>query len=351
MEPNTNPAPTKVPSSETPTEVPTTPVESTEISKPDTVSSDVQPTDKPAKSSKPLIWFLSILAILGIAAAAVFAYLYFTAPTPSPVPNNNQSTDTPTNSTTPTEPTTEETEITDTLLKKDLDEKLSILHYVNQTGPTIITTYGTHQEYPLYADGTLDDIAKLARLIYSLQNYMRNISLDEMNTIASDFGFSEKEKEAINKEVVNGDVVREHYKDVFGEEAPTPNLSSVQTKYCPIYEYDETLDLYFTRSGCGGTSPYKSMYYKTKYSKDGDHAYVYVSAATYNFENGQLYCEIGRFDDYKTMTPCDEFAETDEDGGYIFDQSKLDPENLGKYRFVFNKADDGTYYFSKVEKL
>ena len=87
MEPNNNSAP-EVPVSETPApEAPTVSTEPTDAPKP-----TPQPEAKPAKSNKPLIWCLAILAIIGIVAAAVFAYLYFTTPTtPAPTPNNNQS--------------------------------------------------------------------------------------------------------------------------------------------------------------------------------------------------------------------------------------------------------------------
>lgn len=102
MEPNNNPVP-EAPVSETPApEAPTISVEPIDSPKP-----TPQPEPKPAKSNKPLIWCLAILAIIGIVAAIVFAYLYFTTPTtPASTSNNNQS------STTTDEPTTvEETEI------------------------------------------------------------------------------------------------------------------------------------------------------------------------------------------------------------------------------------------------
>ena len=212
MEPNNNPVP-EVPISETPApEAPTISVEPIDAHKP-----APQPEPKSAKSNKPLIWCLAILAIIGIVAAIVFAYLYFTSPVPAPTPapSNNQS------STTSDEPTTtEETEITDTLLKKDLDEKIAILHGTNQTDSPLFFRAGTHPEFALYQNGTLSDVAKLSHLAQSLKNYQRELTQNEKEIIAKNYNYEIDEKGNLNVAidyVIDADKLAEEYYKLYGE--------------------------------------------------------------------------------------------------------------------------------------
>ena len=80
--------------------------------------------------NKTIIILLSIFSIIATAAAVVFGVMYFTnqKPTDQPTPETSVQEE-------ETEQAAEETEITDENLKKDLDEKISILYNISLCGP------------------------------------------------------------------------------------------------------------------------------------------------------------------------------------------------------------------------
>ncbi|MBR2754017.1 hypothetical protein IKD82_02565 [Candidatus Saccharibacteria bacterium] len=332
MESNNNPVPPETPTSKTIT--------------PDVPLSSTPPINlsKPAKSSKPLIWCLAILATIGIVAAAVFAYLYFTTPT-SPIPNDNQS------STTSEEPTTtEETEITDTYIIRDLSEKTDILHnFASSETTKVIKRYAIQYGYalPLYRDGTLNENAKLTYIINSI-NSNDQFSAEELQSIINEQGYDERAAEDFrmyNNKKILADAVEAKYFDVFGERLIKGAINNQQHS-CPEYYYNSEYDFYYiSSSGCGGTGPYDATFYKNKYTINGDQAYVYMSAGVFNKEDDKVYCDVIK-DDNSLPAVCGENINYDT---FTIDESNY--QKFAQYRFVFNKAEDGTYYFSKVEKL
>ena len=169
------------------------------------------------KSQKPLIWCLGILALIGLVAAAVFAYLYFTTSTsnPAPTPNNNQS------SNASEEPTiTEETEITDTLLKKDLDKKIAILFNVDNTDPTFATGRGIgYYDEELFHNGDLSERAKVNSLIRHTLT-MKPLNEQEILAALAQTGYSGDNEKYFRQELAKGvskDVVIQKYKEITKE--------------------------------------------------------------------------------------------------------------------------------------
>ena len=304
---------------------------------------------KPAnKKRKIIIWILSTFALLCAAAAGVFAYLYFTN---SSAPETEAPEDTTIDAET-LETTDEEVEITDTYIKRDLDEKIAILYNTTQTGSPIIIKKGTHPEYSLYINGNLSENAKLSHVAESLKNHLEDLNWypDREQKIMSEFNMT-KDDISIFDKTIDANTVAKKYQDVFGEVLDF-NRSEDGAWYCPHYRYSKTLNMYIRSIACGGTSPHHSYYYKTKYTKDANHAYVYVSAVILDVQNGKLYCSIGEtWDYYETAETCGSSNSKDQYGDYQLDESTLNLGSLGKYRFVFKKADNGTYYFEKVEKL
>lgn len=303
------------------------------------------PTEKPQKSSKPLIWVLSILAVIGIAAAGVFAYLYFTRPTTTPSePPQDTSQETP------PEETAEETEITDTYILRDLDEKMAILHNTDETGP-IIKKLGVGYGYvsPLYKNGTLSEIARLAHISEAIapNHYLGGA---EVEAAIAEQGYDKESAQSfrdIVHEGIKGDTMAAKYKDLFGEDLVKGAANGEY--YCPGAYYNSQYDFYYNPVlGCGGTGPYFGVYYKNKYTTDGEHAYVYVSAGTFNAEDTKTYCDIFEYGVSEPSKPavCGEDENPD---SFTINESNY--QKFAQYRFVFNKADDGTYYFVKAEKL
>lgn len=307
----------------------------------------------PAKSNKALIVILSIFLVLSLGAAAAFAYLYFS--------NNTQNT--PTSTPTPETPVsdeTEEVEITDTYVLRDLDEKMAVLHFSSITSPVIVKERGMHPELQLYENSDLSEVAKAMHLIYSLSNQARYLSYDEKLSIASELGYSGSEKQALLNEPLEGidaNIVAQKYLDVFGKELVYSQI--MNDKYCPVYSYSVANNVYYLdpRGGCGGTSPYDNYYYKYKYTVQGNNTYVYVAATTVSpdtSENAQVnsddivYCDVVKYyaDSNNKPEVCTTIAEAD-----AFTINDSNYQDFAQYRFVFHKADNGTYYFEKVEQL
>lgn len=298
------------------------------------------------KKPKGLITTTIILAILAIAGVAfgIYGMFFKTQPNSQPEPNQtSNNTEEPTEE--PTTTKNEETEITDTYILRDLDEKIALLHFTNQTGTTLYFPHGIHLEFPLYQNGTLDDVFKLMGVINFLGNDFRQIYPAERDTIATDFNLSENQKQLIYN-IIDATVADNKYTDTFGEK-PIRNTNISKT-VCGSYYYDQNLNSYFTLAGCGGTSPYASYYYKTKYTEDDDHAYVYMQTAVLNYENGKIYCDAGNFES-EDAEICG--TGTQDGYGYTFSENDISRDSLATYRFVFNKADNGTYYFDKTERL
>lgn len=295
----------------------------------------------PPKSQKPLIWCLGILALIGLVAAAVFAYLYFTAP--------QETSSTPTIS---DSELSEEIEIEDTYILRDLDEKMAILHDTKETGALMKKGGFEYLEAISIYQNRLSEIAKIASIANSIiPDYY--IGLEEMQSIANEQEYNAENAEAYLNSYHEGykaDTIARKYQDVFGEEL-VKGAANGQS-YCPEFYYNSTYDFYYNASlGCGGTGPDVGLYYKNKYTSDGEHAYVYVSVGTFSAEDNNIYCGIIDYSDSATSS-----SERPAICGSATDsvEAKIDKTNyqdFSQYRFVFNKADDGTYYFSKVEKL
>ena len=244
-----------------------------------------------------------------------------------------------------------ETEITDGYMLNDLNEMLVILHAVADDpenavdNDVIVLRAGTHPEFPLYQHGGLTVPAKLARTIESLRNYTRDSYNHENKIIMEDHAdkLTGWDLSRNSVEVIDADVVKKKYHDLFGEDL---DLNADFSQYCPSYVYNARLNMFVNLSACGGTSDATTWYYKEKYTTDGDHASVYVRAATASGQEMKVLCDVAVDYKYDAVTDCSE--------KYAYDGFELNQTNyqdFAQYRFVFKKAGDGTYYFERVEKV
>ena len=289
----------------------------------------------PPKNHKKLLWVLGIALVLAITAAITFAVLYFTKPAPAQPP-----VEPPTSEEEPPVSTdSEEVEITDTYILRDLDEKIAILHNITEKGTLFsLNAYLYGHFNTLYTEGNLDEIAKLTHVVNSIQpNY--TLSYMEQKSIAETEGLELNEV----TEGVKAETVVAKYYDVFGKKLDKVTIKSQD--YCPGVQYNVEYDFYYLIHRCGGTSPFTAYIYKNKYTTDGEHAYVYANVATLNGEDNKIYCDyISNSDNLPAI--CGEFENMNE---FTIDENNY--QDFAEYRFVFNKADNGTYYFVKVEKL
>ena len=312
------------------------------------------PTDNPPATSQPpateqkkqkaLLITTIICAILAVDGVAFGIYGMFFHQEPTCEAECTESTSDIPNNVEQDTSTDEEIEITDTYVLRDLDEKTALIHHTSQLD-SMLSFGGTHSEYMLYKNGTLNDTAKLTNTIEYLGNFLRTPTAMETDTIAADYNLSENDKLFLYK-VIDADIADAKYYDTFGEK-PVRN-TEIDRSTCGIYTYDQALNVYFTFSGCGGTSPIASFYFKTKYTKDSNHAYVYVQTAVINHETRQIYCDAGTFETENAET-CEK--DTSSDNSAQLTEDDINRDSLATYRLVFNKADNGTYYFTKVEKL
>ena len=248
------------------------------------------------------------------------------------------------------EPITEEVELTDANIIKELDEKIAVLHggynLKNLTAPTIVIAHGLHQEIPLYIDGNLSNAAKLANIALALQN--SNLATSVTPSIASsiasnfpDLSFTYNTSLETTQQMLEGnifakDVFESKYHDVFGGELVYEN-----SRYCPQVYYDDS-GYYFMDYACGGTDPSTTYFYKNRYTTDGDNVYVYINAGLID-EKNKIHCDVD--------TNEESICGTLEDDTTDFTIDSTNYNQFAEYRFTFKKADNGTYYFDKVEKI
>jgi len=330
MEPNTTPGTS--PELNTPTQA--TPA-----------TTDSQPQPAPKKSSNI---FLILLTIISLAAAATFAVLFFmNQPKPTPDNQAGSSEQNPSE----TESDTEE-KLTDTYIIRDLDEKISILLHNDETGPSFNSGHNivTH-DVSLFKNGNYDQIIKAGIVI---QYIAHTLDYAKSEAVISGGTYDDRAVAYFRSSGISGatgEEVRQKYLDLFGENLPTGAKANF---YCGEYKYNAEQDFYYSDAlGCGGMTPYVRHYYKSDYTFDENHAYVYVSTALLDEESGNIYCDIASFENDGVHSVSSDAKVCDTVSSYSndFSLNASNYESYSKYRFVFQKADDGTYFFEKVERL
>ena len=309
-----------------------------------------QPPEKPRNRKRSII-ILSVIVGILLIAAGVFAFLYFSNNSNGDEPQQESSEDTQEEIV--EEP--EEVEITNQLLKNDLDNKIAILHDTPQTDATINkgTVVGGYSNslFELYTTGSISQPPlRVSRVINALKPQFRYLNADERDAIANTV--PQEYREEVRTQAlqgIDGSIVSKKYKEVFGDEASKEEIDN-----CYTYKYNPTYDIYYENpiGGCGGTSPYKTYHFKNKYTTDGDNAYVYISTALSNAEDNNVYCDIANLDIsgiFKITDNARVCATITGNEDFILNESNY--QDYAEYRFVFNEANDGTYYFNKVEKV
>ena len=311
-------------------------------------SSSPRESQKPSRQ-KVVTIILAVTSIIFLIATVALLCLYLLRQ-----PSNESS-----NMTTPTDivnraetdAPNEEIDITDESVLRDLDEKIAILHNTDQTGNYNKKHLGVYfNVIGMYASGYLEPVgARVMHIIdYLGDSYMRTLTTEEIGAAWGEEDITSQYESDFKRALVNGidgAIVAEKYKDVFGknlyEEEYSPDGA------CFFYHYNQEFD-YFYRDplgGCGGSSPLYSHHYNTKYTASGDYAYVYISGALEAGDSGNVYCGIYALDQLYNRAPLCDYA--GEDDPFVLNDTNYEKYTL--YRFVFKKADDGTYYFVKVE--
>ena len=324
-------------------------------------------TPEPPKKSHAVTALVIILIVVALGLAGAFAYLYFTKPTVKltdntsskntttnpvkPVDNTNTTDNTDTTPTDTTDTTssftTEGTTITNSDVISELTEKASLLLGYEFDDNLIISTGGSvaAEDVDLVTTGNLKETYKINHLAYKLAAEARSLTDEEVDTIENEDNIS---LVLTDKKGIDGDVLAEAYKDLFGEELEKGPFE----KSACSYSYNASVDVYYNgNGGCGGSTGYYRYYRITDFTEKEKAAYVYIQAASVN-DYGSILCDISR-----------EFLETGADStvetcGPALTETTSPEEffsdttaKFARYRFVFNQADDDSYYFVKVEKL
>lgn len=312
--------------------------------------------------NKTIIILLSIFSIIATAAAVVFGVMYFTnqKPTDQPTPETSVQEE-------ETEQAAEETEITDENLKKDLDEKISILFNTDFTGASLTAKgIGLYDE-KLFHDGDIGQSEKVRSVIKNALQ-LEALNEQEINAAVAQSGLTGEDEKTFRNfkpKGIKGGLVAQRYREIFGKDFEIGPISV----YCGEYEYNAQYNFYYDAGfGCGGTTPIQRLYYKNHYVTDSNHAYVYVSAGFlaptfgissegYVAENPpyNIYCDIANSPKENSTEIsdsakiCESFQDPEESAKFTINESNY--QQFAQYRFVFDRANDGNYYFDKVEKI
>ena len=330
------------------------------------------------KSQKPIIIALVVVLVL---ALGVIAYLlFFNQQSPDQPPASPTTPDTP--ETTVEEPV-EEVAIEDQTVTTALFAKLLALHipksksYLNyaqnyKEGQTFEFRGGYTTNEHIYPDAS--ELTNQDKL-YIVTSYLKDHDGFELisnfdvpsNYFAAKFPTycdnANMDQICTNNQgyAVSEEKVAETYQSFFGT---TPTFEN-PTPICGGAAYDSEYHIFHdTVGGCGGVDPINHQLYVSKYTTKGDLAYIYASLDTI-YED---YDPSGTTSVYRAYLENADIWDNDTHEIIAQDPSLLHEESLGvseygmyitpenytffeQYRFIFQKNDDGNYFFDSVEKL
>ncbi|MCR5832415.1 MAG: hypothetical protein K6G36_00515 [Candidatus Saccharibacteria bacterium] len=322
-------------------------------------------TPEQPKKGRTLTILVILLVLVAVGLAGTFAYLYFTKPTIKLTDNtssSNTSTDpvnpsTNTNTTDTTNTTIDQTNTTASFTKEgdtitnsetisELTEKVSLLFGYKFDDNLIISTGGSvaAEDIDLITNGDLKETYRINHLAFS-STEARDLTDQEVETIENEDNIS---LVLTDKKGIDGDIFAAAYENLFGKEL---EKGPVEKSACS-FSYNKTVDVYYNgNGGCGGYTSYFRYYHITDFTEKEDTAYVYIQAASVESDSA-VFCDVskeiqenGTSATVKTCAPA--LTETTGPEDFFADTTA----NFARYRFVFNQADDGSYYFVKVEKV
>jgi len=314
------------------------------------------------KSGKMPVILVTIIAVVMTVAAAAFAYLYFTN-LPSGSENGgdsgggqsseNQGGSSKKGGSSKGGGGSENTGRSEADIIKELKEKVGII--LGKIGDDDTITIGRSiitEDIILFSEGVMPMKTNIVHTIRSSKVKSVALTDDQISVVVANYPESGRDayrqflKEG--EKAYNGDDVAKAYSEIFGGEIEHQGTGGVTGGFCPPYGYFPELNIYVAgMPGCGGTTPYNRQYYVYDYTVSGDDAYVYIAAASSD-ANDDLLCDVYTYDELnnsESLNVCGSVSNLKD----LINSSNY--EDFAKYRFVFNKADDGTYYFVKVEKL
>ena len=153
------------------------------------------------------------------------------------------------------------------------------------------------------------------------------------------------------------------YASLFGEK---PTSFESPTSICGTLSHDAEYHIYYTNmAGCGGGDGPIHQAYIEQYMATNSKAYIYIHIASVNVYDGDnvpVYktfiglADIHNSETDQAITPDESlvYSRLGSGGVGMVIPKIIDSENytqFQQYRFVFEKDDDGNYFFKTVEKL
>ena len=161
------------------------------------------------------------------------------------------------------------------------------------------------------------------------------------------------ENSVSSNHVISEAMVMAYYKELFGEDMVILD----DTNTCPNYRHLEDANAYYQVACTGEEYPYKDVYYKYRYTTQGDKIYVYYAAGSYNETTHKAYTDaisgaaaIGAPIDYRLYRDLSQ-DDYNSSTNYPVIITDTNYQSFAPYRFVFGRSDTGAYAFLGIEKV
>ncbi|MBR3365783.1 hypothetical protein IKG48_01530 [Candidatus Saccharibacteria bacterium] len=324
----------------------------------------VQPAEPKPKKRVGLTIMLVVLVLLLVGGALALGYLWGK--------NNNQSQDSnSTNNSSSKEdqkaPLTEqEAELTDETLKKDINQKVAYLNWVDSVADNatklIEKMAGYNSPFEQIYTNSMDDDRKLETAFYSLSSNFTPVHINmtpEKYAVAKSLIEQDREKyggmispnesieNAISQNIttIDADIVAQRYYDLFGEELNPRTISAPAICSNVYYSQDTNSYLRFPFM-CGGTSAGKDIILQEKITEQDGNIFVYYRAAS---EIPDLIANDFSFQERRTAVSGIDASR--DIATSLAKDMESNPSKYAEYRLVFEKNDKGTYSFKRAEKI
>ena len=327
-----------------------------------TVGIDVPSNKNPKPGSKKiLIIIVTILGVIATTIGVILIILQITKPT-SPLDNDNgpdqlsQSESNP--ESTPDATSTDEKNVVPEPVADIPQDLLGIVNFLlgsklngrTMNGRTIETGRTIYyDDIDLMRDGKLSETWYINNII-AFKATPINLTTGQVQTIIDNENYPDEYKKRLTQGY-DGTEVATLYKQLFGTEIQHQTARA----NCLTYAYDAATNIYYDYDnisgvgGCGGSTTLSRYYYPYDYAVSDSNAFVYVAAAMLE-DNGRsitVYCDVTySIEELNSGTA----SVCSHDATKQFTLNSSNYQDFAKYRFVFNRADDWTYYFNKVEK-
>lgn len=147
--------------------------------------------------------------------------------------------------------------------------------------------------------------------------------------------------------------VSKKYEILFGEKIKNYNYD-FQNVACAVtnfsYKYDSENNVYYYTGGSGGTVAPIYLIHKDRYIKDTEKIYAYISIATWMPFDDKVYKGIDNNDESNYLYTKNLESSTSASVLRIKEINE-NHDKYEHYRMVFQKDENGNYYYSSIEKV